>query len=111
GADEFGGDGGDRMIERAGGAGRQHYHAGHGAGDPHGVGGELQRQGQEEVRDPVLQQVPVGQALEQRVPVVLVHVDEAGQDDAAPRIEDLIETVGGGRVIAGPDGGDPCAID
>ena len=99
------------MIERASGAGRQHLHPGDVARHPHGLLIELRRNGKEEFTDPVLEQISVTESLEQRVPVMLVHIDEAGQHDCTGGIDDLIETVGRRRALARADRGDQRIVD
>ena len=99
------------MIERASGAGRQHLHPGDVARHPHGLLIELRRNGKEEFADPVLEQISVTESLEQRVPVMLVHIDEAGQHDCTGGIDDLIEAAGRGRALARAHRGDLGAVD
>ena len=101
----------DRVIERARGAGRKHLQAGERARHRHRLCVELERQRQQDVGDPVLQQVAVGHALEQRVPVVLVHVDQAGHHDRAGRVDHFIKAVRPRRLCGRPHGGNPGAID
>ena len=55
---------------------------------------EMARDRQKELRHPVFEQIAVGQPLEQRIPVMLVHVDEPGQHEAAVGVDHLIETRG-----------------
>src|SRR4029077_2812508 len=99
------------MIERAGGARCQHLHPGDVTRHLHGLRIELRREGKQEFADPVLEQISVTESLEERVPVMLVHIDEAGQHDCTGGIDDLIEAAGRGRALAGADGGDLGAVD
>ena len=92
----------DRVIERAGGAGRQHLHARERCSTRASPPRQLERERQQEFGDPVFQQEAVGEPLEQRVPVVLVHVDEAGHHDRAARVDHLVERVRAGDCDAGP---------
>ena len=101
----------DRVIERAGGAGREHLHAGERARHAHRLLAQVERERQQELRHPVFQQVAVGQPLEQRVPVMLVHVDEAGQHDCAARVDHLVERVALGRLRRRADCRDAGAVD
>src|SRR4051812_4094947 len=99
------------MIERTGGAGCQHLHPGDVTRHPHGLRVELRREGKEEITDPVLEQISVTESLEERVPVMLVHIDEARQHDSTGGMDDLVETVGRGRALARADRGDQGAVD
>src|SRR5215213_9698135 len=98
------------MIQRTGGAGREHFHAGDIARDPHRLVRHVVRERQQETADPVFQQESVGQAFEQRVPVMLVHVDQTGQDDAAAGVNHLIEAAPRRCLVCRPGGVDVLAI-
>lgn len=82
---------GHGMVERGGGAGRQHFHGGDGACDAHRLFVHVERQRQQQATHPVFQQHAIAHALEQGVPVMLMHVDQAGRDDAALGIDHFIE--------------------
>jgi hypothetical protein len=108
GGDQFGRRCRHRMIERAGGAGREHLHAGQIIRKAHRRSVEVKRQRQQDVAHPIFEQQPVGDTLEQGVPVMLVHVDEAGHDDRAGGVDHLIESIGrrtpGRRAYGGNSG-------
>ncbi len=108
--DQIGRRGGHRMVERAGGPGGEHFHAGDIARHPHRRLVHPGREWKQEVADPVFQEKSVGQSLEQSVPVVLVHVDQAGHHDRAGRIDHLIESFGAGRFGGGANRGNRVAI-
>src|SRR5215216_2093263 len=77
----------DGVVEARRRAREQHLEAGEDAPDPHLgrcqiLGGRL-----EQVLDPLLEQHPAAEALEQVVPVVLMSVDQPGNDETAADVE------------------------
>ena len=48
---------------------------------------------QQKAVDPVFEKVTVRQALEQRVPVMLMAIDKPRRNDAASYVNDLVETL------------------
>src|SRR4029079_14542778 len=62
--------GGDRMVERARRAGRQHFHSGDVARASHLFFGQVAGERQQKAVYSIFKKVAVGQALEESVPVV-----------------------------------------
>ncbi len=91
GADDLGRGRRDRMIERAGRSCREHLHCCQLAGAPHCFFRQLQRQRQQETADPIFEQIAIREPLEQRVPVMLMTVDQTWQDYAPRDVDDFIK--------------------
>ena len=65
---------------------------------------------QQKAVHPVFEKITVGQALEERVPMVLVAIDEPRQNDAARCVNDLVEAFCIRHFRRWPDGSDFVAV-